>query len=409
MWKRPWSFSEGLIVGFGLFFTGLLLQNITEKIDWTVLAWPVNIGVLILYLFLLTGIHLLRKRVYVFNWLSHYTAAVSSLLWVAGITIVMGLIRQVQFHQQVADPFGFSQMLSSWPFALLYLYMVTTLGLTLLRAGFPIKWKKIPFWLNHAGLFIALITATLGHADMQRLEMTTQIGKTEWRATDKQRNIIELPLAIELQDFTIDEYPPKLMLIDNETGKALPTDKPQHLLLESDQTQGLLQNWQIKILQFIPQAASVATEDTLKFVDFHSIGSTCAVYLTAYNTTQNIQKEGWVSCGSFLFPYKALQLDLLTSLVMPEREPQRFASAVKVYTQNGQIFEDTIEVNHPLSIAGWDIYQLSYDESKGKWSDISIFELVRDPWLPAVYIGIWMLIAGAISLFVSAQKRKEEK
>ena len=44
----------------------------------------------------------------------------------------------------------------------------------------------------------------------------------------------------------------------------------------------------------------------------------------------------------------------------------------------------------------------------GRWSDISVFELVRDPWLPAVYAGIIMMVLGAICLFVNAQKRKEE-
>ena len=111
----------------------------------------------------------------------------------------------------------------------------------------------------------------------------------------------------------------------------------------------------------------------------------------------------------FSFPYKALRLDSLTSLVMPEREPQRFASKVKVYTQEGTITEDTIEVNRPMEIEGWKIYQLSYDESKGGWSDISIFELVRDPWLPVVYTGIVMMMLGAVCLFVNAQKRKEEE
>ena len=36
------------------------------------------------------------------------------------------------------------------------------------------------------------------------------------------------------------------------------------------------------------------------------------------------------------------------------------------------------------------------------------FELVRDPWLPLVYTGIIMMMAGVICLFVRAQKRKEE-
>ena len=63
-------------------------------------------------------------------------------------------------------------------------------------------------------------------------------------------------------------------------------------------------------------------------------------------------------------------------------------------------------MNKPLSIAGWKIYQLSYDETKGKWSRMSVFELVRDPWLPIVYTGILMMIAGAIGLFLSAPVKR---
>lgn len=121
------------------------------------------------------------------------------------------------------------------------------------------------------------------------------------------------------------------------------------------------------------------------------------------------QVEGWVSCGSFMFPYKALRLTDSVSLIMPEREPRRFASDVKIFTQAGTKLAATIEVNHPLKVEGWKIYQLSYDESKGKWSDVSVFELVYDPWLPVVYTGIWMLIAGAVCLFVTAAQKKEEQ
>ena len=408
MWIRPWGFKEGCLIGAGLLVTGWLLQITIGEIDWSLFAYPVNIVVLVLYIAGIVAMHCLRKRVYFFGWMSHYTSAVSSLLWVAGITVVMGLIRQVPSGHP-SDMLGFSRMLSAWPFVLLYIWMVTVLGLTTLRAGFPFRWKKLAFLLNHAGLFVALITATLGNADMQRLKMTTRIDNAEWRAMDEHGKLIELPLAIELKDFTIDEYPPKLMLIDNETGRALPEKSPVHLLLEEEVYGGTLQDWELTIQQSIPMAASVATEDTLKFTDFHSMGATYAVHLKAVNRKNRQTKEGWVSCGSFLFPYKALRLDSLTSLVMPEREPQRFASKVKVYTQEGTITEDTIEVNRPMEIEGWKIYQLSYDESKGGWSDISIFELVRDPWLPVVYTGIVMMMLGAVCLFVNAQKRKEEE
>ena len=377
-------------------------------IHWDLFACPVNVIVLVVYIIALVAMHLLRKRVYLFGWLSHYSAAVSSLLWVVGMTVVMGLIRQAPSGHAPADLLGFSQMISSWPFVLLYFWMVTALGLTILRTGFSLKISRISFLLNHIGLFIALITATLGNADMQRLKMTTRMGSAEWRATDDKGQLIELPLAIELKDFTIDEYPPKLMLIDNETGRTLPEKSPVHVLLEEGVTNGSLQDWQLTIEQSIPMAASVATEDTLKFTEFHSMGATYAVYLKAVNQKNQTTKEGWVSCGSFLFPYKAIRLDSLTSIVMPEREPQRFVSEVKIYTQEGTITGGTIEVNRPMEIEGWKIYQLSYDETKGRWSDISVFELVRDPWLPVVYTGIIMMMAGA-SVCLSAHKRGKRR
>ena len=405
MWIRPWGFKEGCLIGAGLLVTGWLLQITIGEIDWSLFACPVNIIVLVLYIAGIVAMHCLRKRVYIFGWMSHYTSAVSSLLWVAGITVVMGLIRQVPSGHP-ADMLGFSRMLSAWPFVLLYIWMMTVLGLTTLRAGFPFRWKKLAFLLNHAGLFIALITATLGNADMQRLKMTTRMGNVEWRATDDKGKLIELPLAIELKDFTIDEYPPKLMLIDNETGGVLPAKSPVHLLLEEGVSDGHLLDWELSVEQSIPMAASVTTEDTLKFTDFHSMGATYAVYLKAVNRKNQQTKEGWVSCGSYIFPYISLQLDDAVSMVMPEREPRRFASDVMVYTKDKQTKEACIEVNKPLSIAGWKIYQLSYDETKGKWSRMSVFELVRDPWLPIVYTGILMMIAGAIGLFLSAPVKK---
>ena len=406
MWNKTWGYKEGLAIGAGLLIIGLLLQATVGEINWSLFAYPINIVVLLVYVIGLAGMHLLRKRIYLFGWMSHYPAAVTSLGWVAAITVVMGFIRQEPFGLAQGDLLGFSRMITSWPFVLLYFWMVTVLGLTTLRASFPFRWRRIPFILNHTGLLIALIAATLGNPDMQRLKMATRMGAPEWRATDERGNFIELSLAIELKDFTIDEYPPKLMLIDNETGRTLPEKSPVNLLLEEGVTKGELQDWQINIRQSIPLAASVATEDTLKFTDFHSMGATYAVYLEAMNRKNGQKKEGWVSCGSFLFPYKAIRLDSLTSLVMPEREPQRFASDVKVYTEQGTVIDGTIEVNRPLEVEGWKIYQLSYDETKGCWSDVSIFELVRDPWLPVVYTGIVIMMLGAICLFVSAQKRK---
>ncbi|HBO25203.1 cytochrome c biogenesis protein ResB [Culturomica sp.] len=411
MWKKPWGYREGATIAAGLLLTGILLQGSVGKIDWELLSWPVNIILLLVYIIVLVMVSGLSGRIYLFRWLGSYAAAVTSLAAVVVMTVIMGLIRQTgpQTVSGVAPWLGFSQMLSAWPFALLFTWLITVLGLTAFRHLYPFRWRNIPFLLNHLGLFVAVVAAVLGNADLQRLKMTTVVGKAEWRAYDEAGQQSELPLAIELQHFTIDEYPPKLMLIDNGTGKVLPEGKPEHLLLGAGEQEGQLADWRIRVVRQMAESARVATEDTVKFVAFHSIGATYAVYIEADNRLTGVRREGWVSCGSFLFPYKALRLDEQVSLVMPEREPQRFASDVKLYTQSGRKLEAVIEVNRPLTVEGWKVYQLSYDESKGKWSDISVFELVRDPWLPLVYIGIWMLIAGAVWMFVTASKRKEEQ
>lgn len=94
---------------------------------------------------------------------------------------------------------------------------------------------------------------------------------------------------------------------------------------------------------------------------------------------------------------------------MPNREPRRFASLVDIYTQDGKNIHTEIEVNKPFSVDGWKIYQLSYNEQMGKWSNLSIFEIVTDPWMPVVYVGIFMLLFGAVGMFLTASRKKEVK
>lgn len=411
MWQKPWGYKEGFAICGGLFLTGTLLQIVLGKCSLDILSYPVNICVGILYVAVLLTAYAFSRKSYVVRWMSSYSAAVTAMLSVVALTVIMGLTRQVQPDITLTGLdkwLGFPQMLSACSFILLFFWFTSLLGVTTIKRIHHFRWRDLPFVLNHLGLFLALTGAVLGSADMQRLKMTTQIGKAEWRALDERQQLRELPLAIELKEFTIDEYPPKLMLIDNASGKALPEGQPENLLVEDEVGNGKLMDWEIDITKKIPMAASVATADTMNFVEFHSMGATSAVYLTARNIKTDAYTEGWVSCGSFMFPYKAIRLNEEVSLVMPEREPRRFASNIKVYTESGRQDSTTIEVNKPFEIEGWKIYQLSYDESKGRWSDISVFELVRDPWLPVVYTGIWMMIVGAVCLFTLSHKRKED-
>ena len=392
MWKQPWGSAEGWAICAGLLITGFGLQLITGPVQAGLFQYPVNVAGGLIFLLVLCIGFVVSRKITVVQWFSGLTASITSLSALLSVVLVMGFVGP-----------GIERITMSWPFVLLFLYFLFVLGFVTLKRIVSFRWRDVPFMLNHAGLFITLLAAILGNGDLRRLRMTVPLENPEWRASDEKNEMIELPLAIELRSFTIDEYPPKLMLIDNATGKVLPEDAPAHVLLEEGVSHGDLLDWELNITQSIPEAASVATEDTLRFTEFRSMGATYAIYLKAKNRKTHETKEGWVSCGSFMFPYKALKLNDRISMVMPEREPQRFASDVTLYTESGKQESGTIEDNKPYEIDGWKIYQLSYDETKGRWSNISVFELVRDPWLPYVYIGIGMMILGAVCLFTTAQ------
>ena len=275
------------------------------------------------------------------------------------------------------------------------------------------------------GLFVVLAGGTLGSADMQRVKVYCEQGQPEWRALDERQEVVELPLAIQLEQFTIDEYPPKLMMINSE-GLPIPKDKPATLLIDSTFTTGDLNGWTVSIVKRLDNAAPAVLAsmagnmpremmgqlkmDSLGmainkggFVPFEGRGAQCALLVKA--TKDGKEKTGWVTCGSYLFPYQGLALPDGTTIAMPTREPERYASLVDIYTKSGKNIQTTIEVNKPFTIEGWKVYQLSYNEQMGKWSTLSIFECVSDPWLPVVYVGIFLLLAGAILMIFVGVRR----
>ena len=284
MWVKPWNMKEGFLIGGGLLFAGLLLQVALGPIDWSLSAWPMNLILLFLLLAVVGGMFALRRRVYAFEWMMHSGAAVPCLVYAAFLTILMGLLPQMR----TGGVPWLSQMLSFWPFVLIWTWMMLISALAALNHLLRWKIREIPFLLNHLGVVVAIVAATLGNADMQSLQLTAFTGEAEWRAVDETGRMVEPGIAIELKQFTMEEY--------------------------------------------------------------------------------------------------------------PDHTPKRFASDVTVYTKDGKNISGTVEVNKPLKVNGWKIYQYGYDVMRGPESAYSVFQLVRDPWILWVYIGIFMMLAGAICL-----------
>ena len=296
MWTKPWTFKEGFLIGGGLIFAGMMLELSVGPVMWDAFAWPANGIVLAVFLAIIALTYILRKKVYACQFIGTYQAAIPAMVYAVVLTIIMGLTRQK------VNGTWLNNMLSFWPFVLIYVYLTVILGLTIHRRlrkmfnGQCSMVNDIPFMLNHLGLFIALTTATFGSADMQRVKMICSVGEPEWRVFDKDGAIKEMPIAIELKKFIMETY-------DN---------------------------------------------------------------------------------GS----------------------PKRYASEVQILTKTGKNIETIVEVNKPHEVDGWKIYQYGYDTQMGPQSRITILELVSDPWLPWVYTGFYMMLAGAVLMTLEVLWRR---
>jgi len=292
MWKNNWTLREGFLIGGILIIAGLAIQLGVGPVIWDAFAWPVNGIILAGFIMLIATSFLLRKKVHICQFIGTSQAAVPAMVYAVILTIIMGLTRQNTGGSWLND------MLSFWPFVLIYMYIDVILGVIILRRLLHFKnWKRdVPFVLNHLGLFLALTTATLGNADMQRVKMITTLGESEWRALDDKGVVKEMDFSVKLKKFIMDTY--------------------------------------------------------------------------------------------------------------DDGSPKRFASEILIQAKSGENYEATVDVNKPYEVDGWKIYQYGYDTQMGAQSRISILELVSDPWLPLVYTGIYMMLAGAVCMFVLGGRKR---
>lgn len=430
MWNKPWKYREGIAISVGLLITGALLQVSIGPVEWLVFMWPANIIALAILIVALGLFYALRPKVYLFKFMTQVEAAVPALAAASVLTIIMGLSRQVPEGRPAVDPIGLTRMLSFWPFVLIYLWNIVIVAEVGIQQLMYFQKRFIPSLISHLGLFVFVTCGTLGSADMLRLKMYCEEGKPEWRGIDDHQEVHELPLAIELQKFTIDEYPPKLAIFDSKTGKVLPKDKPQNIIIEQNFTSEELLGWNITVEKYIEDAMPATMLKMMKgmpaqmmqmmkmddlgmrinaggFVEYKVKGAATAILIKAQKGS--VVKKGWVSSGSYMFPMSSLKLDDKTEIAMSAREPLRYASDVNVYTQDGNAIQAHIEVNKPFSIGSWKIYQLDFNKEQGKWSTLSVYELVSDPWLPATYVGIYLLLIGAVLMFITAGRNKYKK
>lgn len=413
LWQFPWKYKESIIFLAGLIVIGFLLQLIIGEFPYSLLLYPANIycGIFLLIVIIVSSFW---SNNYIYQWLTGIPFSVTIIGFLLILTFIMGITPQLitTSETESEDIFlklGLNSITSSWPFVIIYFCTLFSLGALIVRKMKKFKWPDYAFYLNHIGLWIILFFAGLGAADMKRFEMFVEEGKTEWRVFNKKGNVLELPIAIHLNDFIMEEYQPKLVII-NKKGTPLPENRPVYFQIDEKNLTGVLaENYEVTVKKYIHDAMRKGDS----YEEIKMTGSCPAALVVVNNKQTGEVIEGWVSSGSPYILYQVLNLPNNLLLVMTQPEPKKFVSDIVVHVkpeseeQEVKTFPFQLEVNKPLKINDWVIYQYSYDTNAGKLSSYSSFELVYDPWVNYVYAGMIMLACGCICLLWKGNKKNK--
>lgn len=393
LWQFPWSFREGFLLAGFLILTGFLIQLLTGS-EVHMPAWPVNIAIVLIFIIYFILVHHLIKHPLV-RWLSSNSAAITSMSGFTLMVLVLGFVSQTPetVNPRLIDQLGFTNVTSSWAYTLSAVYLLVVLGFTIVRRFNSYKLKNIAFLLYHAGLWIVIVSASVGSADMWRLHMQLQKNHPVLTAYDAQRQVYNMGFGMMLLDFSIEEYPAEVGLMRNE-DYSLHMQKGGKLATIEEGTSARLENFTIDFVRYISNARLYDHGYDTSSAE----GGAHAVYVEVKNNAGTLLSEGWVSNGSYSVPPAHLVINEELSVAMLESRPKKYSSEVRVYRSMDDYEDIRIEVNKPVKIDGWKIYQTGYDERMGRWSEKSVIELVRDPWLPVVYTGIFMILVGVLYL-----------
>lgn len=398
--QSPWQYRESVLLAVLAAAVGFGLQYAMGGQGVAMPGWPMNGLVLaLLALGTLTVALAFRRQPFV-QWLGGIPLGLTLIIALAILSFIGGMVPQGTEGSPLSLRLGLHSVFSSWPFALIVSLFLLNLGLSLVWKTVPFSPRNLQFILFHAGFWIALACGVLGRSDLERLIVPVYEGRSSSHGmvSGSRDDIRELPFSIHLHDFSIEEYPPEVLLYDPSADR---------FIMDESQTMkgigpGGSLSWKgtrVEILEYLPSAVPGADGTPTAAPPAAGIP-----YARVRITGVGEQPDAWISTGGpGMRPYAA-QIGSRYLIMMPG-SPKAYRSAVTINGADGSSREAELEVNKPVDFAGWKLYQMGYDESSGRFSTLSLLEAIRDPWLPAVYLGLFMILAGNALFFWNGIKR----
>lgn len=326
------------------------------------------------------------RKSHVIHWLTGIPMAVSVTVAVGVLALIGGIVPasviQSKFHAE--------SIWSSWPFLLMVELMLINLVGSVGKRCWPLNYTNVVYLTTHAGLATAIIGGAGSSLLLERNVMVVFPGEPVRAAMTPSGSMQPLPFSVELREFHLDTFPPVLAVasLDPKAPDGFRLDPGSDFVKPGLHT--TLRGYKIEVKKYLQKAVMGGN------------GWTAAPWKTASPaallmvTDENGKKhEGWVSSGAIDAPQEHLRISENVAIVMPEPRPKEFRSDLTIH-ENGNSVKQSVKVNSPIQRGPYTIYQLSYDDKAGAASAYSTLEIVRDPGIQVVYIGMGLMVLGSM-------------
>ena len=396
IWMFPWGFVESSLIVTAMMINGFLIDLFSVNRTEIEFSYPGNIIILSILFVFISVVFLIFKKSNFVKWLQSAQLAIVTISWMLLLVLLMGIFKQESNSEDsIINQLYLSNILSSSAFILLQLILIINLCFALLNRFNKLNLRNFIFILNHLGILIIVIGLGFGSGDISKHTLKISKNDFTWKTTQGNAET-ELPFAFKLIDFKLENFPTKIGIINNQTDKIIKgNDK-------------IILTGQDSIIHFKGKTIRLKKhfKNSIQFGEnFHPVNETgsCPAAFIEIEDENNKKQTAWISRGSHLHPSVLLPIDSSYTLAMLEPEAKSYKSDISVYFKSGDIQKYTIEVNKPVHINGWDIYQTDYNKELGEWSDYSIIEMVRDPWLNVIYFGVFLMLIGVVLLIYSGK------
>lgn len=380
-WSRPLSYGHALVLVFVSLTQGILLHVVAGyrvPFQLNPFIWLMGISLPVV---VVVG-RVYRKKPWV-AFLSGIPLAVVSTSASGFLALVGGIVPQ----SALSAHFGIESMWSCWPFLFVSHLVLLNLLASVGKRLWPLNYTNVVYLANHLGLAIAILGGAGSALFLERTIVTVPYG-TKVSTAQSDTKEVQLPFAIELNEFSMSHFPPVAAVArldkSHKDGMRL---APSSDFLQPGLT-AKLDGVRYRVLEFLPRAAKV--DGQYVPVKWKTAGPAAKIEATL---PDKAPVTGWIAAGAPDTEGSHIAIDAETALVMPTPRPKEFRSAVTIH-DGATTQKRVIKVNEPIQVKGYTLYQISYDDTMGEASQISVLEAVKDRGIGWVYLGMCLLLLG---------------